>query len=523
MKVKYMIIGVFILSLSLFSLACSNSNMLPEAMDLETSIKEIINSKDLNYDLLEDESYQSKMLELANILTDNNIANPEHIALGDLDGDNIPELVIFKTRNPENKDDEGALMVYGFNGDKYTLLDSVSMNYDNTNYQLAVGNISKNQRGIYLNNQVGSHSGITYGFILKKGKLVSILNNKKINLLSIYTNNLIMDIDGDGILEFSVYLLDPETEDLSSVDSDRIRLWYKWNGEDSGTLVKIERFEGNSKINTEIVSNNEILNEASRLLDSRDMNSFEYLRENQGKLSPKDNTRLVSRYIELLKSESYPREVDINNLFSKYQLGFNHDHLFNKYSLSLDRLNDMEYISRQKILASEEELKSKIISNLKLGYKLRYFDGKYHYIVDFQKILDTFDKNIQNEYRDYLKILSLDTNNPYLENDKLAISLEKLAGRIILIENFKNTYPYSLYIDELDKTYDKYIDIFLYGTKDEPHFNTNNDVSYIDKNTLQIFEQTIKSYPHTNFADIIQDFIDKVNKGNLELNQGLKK
>lgn len=523
MKVKYMIIGVFILSLSLITLACSKSNMFPESMDLETSIKDIINSKDLNYNLLGDESYRNKMLELANILTNNNIANPEHIALGDLDGDSIPELVIFKTRDPENKDDEGALMVYGFNGDKYALLDSVSMNYDNTNYQLAVGNISENQRGIYLNNQVGSHSGITYGFILREGKLVSILNNKKINLLSIYTNNLIMDIDGDGILEFSVYLLDPETEDFSAVDSDKIRLWYKWNGDDSGSLVKIERFEGNSKVNTEIVSNNEILNEANKLLDSRDMSSFEYLRENEEKLSPKDNTRLVSRYIELLESESYPREVDINNLFSKYQLGFNHDHLFSKYSLSLDRLNDMEYISRQKILASEEELKSKIISNLKLGYRLRYFDDKYHYIVDFQKILDAFDKNIQKEYRDYLKILSLDTNNPYLENEKLVIPLDKLASRIILIENFKNTYPYSLYIDKLDKTYDEYIDVFLFGTRNEPHLNDNNDIEYVEENILQIFEQTIKSYPHTNFADVVQNFIDELNKGNLELNQGLKK
>ncbi len=90
-----------------------------------------------------------------------------------------PELIVFRERNPEDKNDEGRLEVYKFNGEKYDLLDSVSMNYDNTNYQLIVGKISETQNGIYLNNQVGAHSGITYGFVLEEGSLVSILDDKK--------------------------------------------------------------------------------------------------------------------------------------------------------------------------------------------------------------------------------------------------------------------------------------------------------------------------------------------------------
>ena len=71
---------------------------------------------------------------------------------------------------------------------------------------------------------------MTYGFIVEEGKLKSILNPRKVNLVSIFTENRIEDIDGDGILEFSVYTVDPETEDSSVEGSDKMTLWYQWDG-----------------------------------------------------------------------------------------------------------------------------------------------------------------------------------------------------------------------------------------------------------------------------------------------------
>lgn len=115
------------------------------------------------------------------------------------------------------------------------------MNYDNTNYEIAIGKISEATKGILLNNSVGAHSGITYGFILEDNKLKSILNENKISLISIYTENQIKDIDNDGILEFSIFTIDPETEGKNIEDSDKMVLWYKWDGKDSGDLVKVER------------------------------------------------------------------------------------------------------------------------------------------------------------------------------------------------------------------------------------------------------------------------------------------
>ena len=86
--------------------------------------------------------------------------------------------------DPNNIEDEGSLEIYKFNGEEYTILDSISMNFDNTNHQIEIGKISENQKGMFVCNQVGAHSGITYGFILEDRKLKNILNDNKIQLIS---------------------------------------------------------------------------------------------------------------------------------------------------------------------------------------------------------------------------------------------------------------------------------------------------------------------------------------------------
>lgn len=90
---------------------------LPEVLSKEQSIKEIILSKGENYNFLKDELYIEYMNKLGKDLAVNKEATPAHYALGHLDEDNIPELVVFKERDPNNKEDEGALEVYKFDGE----------------------------------------------------------------------------------------------------------------------------------------------------------------------------------------------------------------------------------------------------------------------------------------------------------------------------------------------------------------------------------------------------------------------
>lgn len=517
MNTKHKLTLTLILILGLIITGCSKETkeVLPIVISLEDSIKEIIISKGEDYDFLSDELFISKVKELRNTLVKNQLIETEHFAIGNLDGDNIPELVVFIQRNPDVTTDEGALQVYKFQGEKYELLDTLKMNYDNTNYQLVAGKISSTQNGILMSNQVGAHSGVTYGFILENNKLKSIFNDKKISLISVYTSNEIKDIDNDGILEFSIYTIDPETIEQSSVGSDKMTLWYKWDGKDSGNLVMVERNDYSQN-----PSDENVFEEAKELIDTNLLEGINYVKENKDKLSFYDNEELLKSYISKLQEESFNRGIEVENLFIKYQEGFNFDHLFKKYGLSLERLNDSEYLKRERILQSELELKDHIISNLKLGYKLDSSEGIYYYIIDYQNFINTFEGNISKEYRDYLKIKAMDTNEPYLRDGSLVISREKLAQRIVDMESFKLVYPYSNFLDEVNEIYRFYIYTFLYGDNHSPNFDYESNKMYDD--IMVSFQDTINKYPDSILSEIIQEFVSDLNANGNVINNEIR-
>ncbi|MDR7869311.1 MAG: hypothetical protein RIN55_00530 [Tissierellaceae bacterium] len=519
MKTKYLFILLVILTISIILTACNEIQHLPVVVDLENSIKEIISSKGENYDFLNDKQYMSKMHELVSLFVDNNLIKEEHYVLGNLNNDNIPELVVFRERDPNNVEDQGALEVYEYNIGKYSLIDRIPMNYDNTNYELVIGKIGPNQNGILLNNQVGSQSGITYGFIFSKGNLVSILNENKVNLVSIDTKNEIKDIDKDNILEFSIYTIDPESTDQSIKNSDKIMYWYKWNGSDGVELVKFENIR--NKDNKKEKSDNKVLKEAERLFSIDRLSYLNYLKNNKKSLSIQDSTKLVERYFDKMLEESSAKGVVINNLFSRYQLGNSNDYLFNKYGLSLERLNDIAYLSRDKVLNAESELKNNLIHNLKLGYKLKEKDGKYSYTINYQAFLDNIGDNILKEYRDYYKILALDTNTQYMKNDTLLITLDKLAERIILIDNFSMTYPYSKFIENLIPIYNDYLNILLYGSKNSPVFDKESNL--INKEILVQYKEIKEKYANTNLSDILTNYLKELESNGNAITVDIKK
>ncbi len=519
MKAKYIFLLLAILLSNIFVTACSEIQSLPTVVALEDSMKEIISSKGDNYDFLNDKQYISKMNELVHLVVENNYIKEGHFNIGNLDDDNIPELVVFRERNPKNVDDQGALEIYGFVSGKYSLLSRVSMNYDNTNYQLVIGPIGPKQNGILLNNQAGSQSGVTYGFIFKEGSLVNILNSNKINLVSVSTDNEIKDIDKDGILEFSTITINPESTDESTKNSSKIKYWYRWNGSDGADFVKYEKIEDNSVQKTK-KSDKDVLDEAKKL-QSTDRHSFiGFLKNNKESLSTIDTTTLLSEYLNTMLVEAKAKATLINGLFSKYQLGNSSDYLSNKYELSLDRLNDLTYLNREKLFNQEIDLKNHLMDNLNLGYKLGTKDGKYIYGLNYQIFLDEFGDYILKEYKDYYSILALNSNNQYQNNGTLMISMDKLAERIIIIDNFKMAYPYSGFIDKLEPIYNDYLSSFLFGTTNNPVFDKES--GQINPDILPQYKNIEEKYLGTNLSDMVSSFLSELEGNGNKLNTDIK-
>ncbi len=416
MKMKSIFMILIILTLGLFVSGCGIDNAMPAVIPLEESVKEIINSKGENYDFLADELYNIKMEELMQTIL-SKLKNYNIVyKLGDLDGDDIPEVAVFIERNPEDIKDEGLLQIYKFNGERYGIIDEINMNYDNNNYGMEIGKISEDQQGLLINNQVGAHAGITYGFILKDGKLKSILNQNKIHLLSVYTSNEIKDINNDGVLDFSIFTINPETEEQSAVGSDKMTLWYKWDGFDAGILIRVD---SEPQI---LVSDSIVFEEINSLMEADESLAIRSLIENQFKMSYVDNTILLTKYIEQL--EKTTDEIDYSKLIE--QLG---DSISKEYR---DYLSILAFNINEPYLIDD----SLMVSPEILGNRINFLENfliTYPYSSHIQEV-----DNIYKSYNKYF--IFGDNNSPNFIEESNKIQDGVIDNWNLYIEKYPNSY-----------------------------------------------------------------------------------
>jgi hypothetical protein len=525
-KIYYLLLLTIIAGLVLSG--CGSSNQEMTTMSVEDSVESFF---PFDQTLLESDYSRGKIENYLLTINPEVNVHENHYAIGDLNGDDIPEIAMYIGRNPENMDDQGWLQVYTYDSNTYVMTDQVPMNYDNTNYILKIGNIGEDTSGILLSNQVGSKAGVTYGYILEKGSLKSVLNPKKVNLFSVTTSNAVEDIDGDGILEFSILSIDPETSAGEPSEADTIELWYKWNGRDSADVVTLAEDSPESTMTMAAPR------ESQPMRDSEDEMGIMSLPEEAQAVEPKSTepspgttehmdylmetrddhstmeltAKLKDHIVSLQVSKSY-RSLDIATMFSKYMQEYSFDSFFQKYGLSQERLNDLEYLQRDRILQSEPDLKEMLIRNRRLGYVLVVEKGRYNYKVDYEMFIDEFGGNMTNEFRKYLQIMSRETSLSHREDGVLRISKEELASRIIEIEGFRLTFSYSEFLDETLLLYEEYMRSMLFLTMDGNVFNQETGVFMGD--SKQELQDIVNNHPDTNMSDVINFMLQKVKESN---------
>lgn len=428
-----------------------------------------------------------------------------HYSIGDLTNDGIPELVLFVERNPEDVNDHGMLEVYGFNELEHYLIDKVPMNYDNTNHILRTGLLSNTQQGILLSNQVGSQASVTYGFILEDGKLKSILNPKKINLVSVTANNSIEDMNGDGILDFSIYTIDPETKLSDSKEADRILLWYNWDGKDGARVLQpdwttLQR----SSINSDASAGARSFTAAGQPVPGS-VDFIPALKE-LAKKAPKDEiVSLLSSHIDNLEMNSLYRSLDIAALINRFANGSSFDAFLASNSLRIEDINNSDVIGRKGVLSSQSELKDLLLKNLELGYLLKAEDGRYEYKVDYNGIAEQFGDILTNEFRGYLRIMSKESINPHIVEGSLKLDRSELAQRLIEIEKFRLTYSYSQRLDKVLELYASYMDSLLYRNKNG--YGVDPSTGKVAPGHIQELKELTIEFPGSYFTDVINKLL----------------
>lgn len=482
--------------------------------ELQNSITALIGAHDNKYDYMKD----SKYMELANklgmsLLTqsskefDGKIGT--HFNIGNLDEDNIPEIVVYEQRDSKNMNDEGALVLYKYKDGTYKKMDKISMSYDNTSVNLVIGQATKGKNAVFLNTHVGAHSETFYLFTIEDGKFNSRINDKKVRLLSVYTNAQIKDIDKDGILEFSVYDTDPESSDSSSAGSDKINIWYKWDGKDGVKFIKYEKAGVVKEGKTDVT----VVSHYNSLIKKGELSkSYSYLKTNKAKLSIKDNSDAVKTYLTALNKKL----SSMNATFSKYQEKYNmfeNQGIMKKYKLKATDLNNVNIIKNKSVFSKEKDLKNLILSGNSMGFKIAVAEGSYYFVIDYQKFLD-FSTFVSNESHDYLKIVAAESNKPALSEEYVKIPLDELASRIAVMEDFRLMYPYSKYLSEVDQMHKWYLRAYIFATYDF----TSQTVS---TKTLNSYEKSMKDYEYLVLYDILKIYTEGLKESGNKVTQSL--
>lgn len=501
------------------SLAHSSRDMSMEEQveaneEIHSSIYSLINRYNIKLGYVKD----TKSTELLNNLgkslltkysTEDNKKIGKHFNIGDLDGDNIPEIIVYKQRDFKNLNDEGSLVLYKYKDGKYKEMDKISMNYANTVESIVIGQGVKGKNAIFVNTSVGAHSGEFQLFTVENGRLKSRINSKKARLLSVYLNNEIKDIDNDGILEFCVYIVDPESSDSSSAGSDKINLWYKWDGQDGVELIKYEKVGETEKIkkNTTKISYYNSLIKEGKL-----SKAYDYLESNKNKLSIKDNSDGVRIYLSALNEKLSSMNETFNEYQEKYKM-FENQGIMKEYNLKVDNLNDVNIIKKSSVFSKEKDLKELLLNARNMGLKVATAEGSYYFVIDYEKFTDISD-SVSSEISDYLKIFAAESSKPGISEERIKISLDEIAPRIGAMEEFELMYPYSKYLTQVNQMHEYYLRAYIFSTYDIVSYEVNTE-------TLKSYEKAMEDYDYLVLSDILKYYTEGLNESDNKVTQDI--
>jgi hypothetical protein len=146
---------------------------------------------------------------------------------------------------------------------------------------------------------------------------------------------------------------------------------------------------------------------------------------------------------------------------------------------------DKAYFEKSHIDEIEnKELKEKVEDLYSKMYKLENIEGSFYPIIDYSK-LKTYDSYITEEWKDYLAVKTMDSEDRPMSDGELNISFDELADRILKTENYLNKYVDGQRQKEMIKNYEYKINAYLKGLA-----NTN----IADKSTKKIKDEVLKSY-----------------------------
>lgn len=147
------------------------------------------------------------------------------------------------------------------------------------------------------------------------------------------------------------------------------------------------------------------------------------------------------------------------------------------------------YFPKSKISEiKDSKLKEEITKLYDNMYKLVNLEGEYYPIIDYSA-LKTYNDNISDEWKEYIAIRALDSDEIPFSDGAMRISFEELADRLLKTENYLNKYIAGPRQEEMVELYEIKLRAYMKGLPNTPI------ADYSDKT---IFDEVMKSYEATS-------------------------
>lgn len=135
-----------------------------------------------------------------------------------------------------------------------------------------------------------------------------------------------------------------------------------------------------------------------------------------------------------------------------------------------------------------KKLKEEVSQALKNMYKLINVEGQLQPIIDYNK-LKTYNNEITDEWKSYLAIRAMDSDNVPFVDGGIRISFDNLADRIIKTEQYLNNYIDSSRQEEMLYLYENKLTAYMKGFPNTP---------ISDPKTGRIYDNVMQSYDQTS-------------------------
>lgn len=220
-----------------------------------------------------------------------------------------------------------------------------------------------------------------------------------------------------------------------------------------------------------------IMNEFNDLIgDNKEPDiMISYINENIAKLSQIEGDKMIDA-LEISMQDYI--ETLTNKLFATDKDG------------ELMKIGGLEsYFPEEKIdEIKNAELKAEVTKTFDSMYRLVNLEGEFYPIVDYSK-LKVYDNNISDEWKEYIAIRAMDSDDIPFSDGGIRITFKQLADRILKTENFLNNYIDGNRQDELINLYENKLTAYMKGMP-------NTSIS--DSQNNRLLSEVLNSYKETS-------------------------